>query len=205
MSKPIRIIITDDKQLYRQSIKEALADFDILTISEAGNGLELLEQLQTSQPDVVLLDLEMPVMNGRDTIPVLKKNFPKIKIVIISQFDEQVVVDEYLNWGVNGYYIKGDSLSELARGITKVHCGGYFISYNSQARHIKLTARQKEIIDLIAEGRSRENIAAKLRLTPGAVHKQQKKIIQLLGLSDITQLKKQIYKLGLDYLRKPGS
>lgn len=200
MEKPVTIIFTDDKSYFRKSMIEALADCNIETIAEAGNGKELLDCLTIHKPDVVLLDLQMPVMDGAETLRQLNGLYPDQKVIIFSYHDEAVLIEEYKKMGVQGYILKGESLSNVAWGIKNVSRGGTYFHTESLPT-VKFSPIQLNIINMVAEGESQVKIAEETGLTTNAVYKQQQKIMKLLGVTKPNLLQRTIIERGLHFLR----
>ncbi len=114
----INVVITDDHVLYRSAVKFALSTKkDIKVIAEAGNGSQLLDLLKTVQPDVILLDIQMPVMDGISTLPELKKLYPNIIAIVLSMMDNQSMITKLLGMGANGYLIKTSDTETIYKTI----------------------------------------------------------------------------------------
>lgn len=202
--KPITIVITEDKELYRKTISEALETYNIQTIAEASNGKELIDCLNFKTPDVALLDLQMPVMDGTDTLHWLKQNRPNQKVIILSHHDEALLFEDFKRMGASGYLVKDESLDNMVWAIKLVHRGGLYFP-PSQNANLKFSSTQKEIIVRVANGKTQVEIARELGLTTNGVYKQLQKIMESLGINNLNLLQRAIIERGLHFLRWPKS
>lgn len=175
-------MIVDDHQLFRSGLISLMDSFqDIEVIGEAGNGQELLNLLEDQKPDVVLMDLNMPVMDGIETTKAIKAKFPEIKIVILTMQDEDKFIVHLIDQGANGYLLKNSHPDEMVHAIrTVVEQEQYFNQMTSQvllnslregrkkhqkptfSNQLELTRREKEVLQLICEGLSNSEISEKL-------------------------------------------
>lgn len=201
MVHPFKVIITDDNPKHRQTIKAVLLEpgANIQVIGEANNGLELLGLLTMLEPDVVLLDLEMPEMNGSQTMDALAEKHPKQKVIILSSYHEQVLMDDFFLRGAMGYVPK-DELIELISAIEKVSRGEQYKFHKPNAQENFLKPRQKEVIKLIYEGNTQKEIAQELNLTRYAIRKSERKIMSIFGIKIKADLRRRILELGLNFL-----
>ena len=174
----IRIFLVDDHQVVRSGLRLLLAtqpDLDI--VGEASNGLELLAQLPTTPTDVVLLDVNMPGMDGPETARQLRKQYQEVRILALSMLDKEAYIFQMLDAGANGYILKSTGLEEIITGIRTVAVGGqYLCTASGMAALQKLRAgpsepaakpgglsrRETEVLQLIAEGLTTNQIAEKL-------------------------------------------
>lgn len=200
MEECIDIIITDDKEVYRKAIKDMLKPFPVNVIGEAENGKVLLKILKAKQPHIVLLDLEMPVMDGNQTFENICKDFPEVKVIILSYHFESVLIEDYIERGARGYIPK-DALEPefLVKALTEVKNGRIFM-YEKNCPQRKFTTRQKEILPLIFEGLTNDEIAREVCITKRAVEKQRHKIYQKSGVDKIVDFYKYAFTSGLHFL-----
>lgn len=207
MQTDIKIIVTEDGHVFRKAIIAALKDFGIVTIAEAKNGLELIHHLNTLMPDLVLLDLRMPEMNGSVAFDLLLKEYPRLKIMILSFHSDPLLVQDYALRGAKGFFSKdevADDIDMLATMIRKIHFGGkHFVSNLENISPIKITERQKEIIQLSAAGQTKEEIGDQLGIDPGSVGKMRKKIMEKMKLNSMAKFYTYLAKTGLEFLRSP--
>lgn len=200
-----RIIFTDNVEKYRKIILEELKPFGISCIGEAGNGLELLRLLPKLKPDVVLLDLEMPVMDGNEALNEVMKKFPETKVIILSMHYEQLLVEDYLKRGAKGYIPKDEiagDMSLLAEGIKKVQAGEIFVHHlpeEKQVASIRYSLKQKQMAPLMCQGFTNEEIASELSMGVRGVEKQRSKIYSKVGGKAI-DFYKYAFSRGLQFL-----
>ncbi len=208
----INLFLADDQKIIRQGLKALLElEEDLQVVGEAANGQEAIEEIaklyhNPQQPDVVLLDIRMPVMDGVAVTRSLSEKFPDVKVLILTTFDNDDYVSQALKLGARGYFLKDTPSEELAIAIRSIHKGYSQFSpgimpkvakqinpsENSEAAQPpsclqKLTPREKEVLSLIAAGASNREIAAQLYITPGTVKNHITNILGRLGLRDRTQ------------------
>ncbi len=200
MEEKIEIIITDDKVKYRHLIREMLDGFPVTVLAEAENGQELLALLRKKNPDIVLLDLEMPVMDGNKTLDALREQYPAQKVIILSSYYEGVLIENYIERGAKGYIPK-DELEPhlLMNALSKIKAGGVFV-FEKQAFKQKFTTRQKEIMPLMFEGLTNAEIADEISISKRAVEKQRHKIYQKTGVEKVIDFYKYAFSKGLQFL-----
>jgi DNA-binding NarL/FixJ family response regulator len=218
--KPIRVLLADDHNLVRAGIRALLQNFpDIEVVAEAENGREAMGLIRTHNPDVVLMDIAMPELNGLDATAQLVKEFPKLRIIILSMHVTEGYVLAALRAGASGYLLKGAATSELelaikavARGETylssavskyvvdtfKRGTGGAITSTNEPGgRQIDLTPRQREVLQLIAEGHSTKEIAQKLNISVKTAKTHRSELMRRLDLHDVAALVRYAIQTGL--------
>lgn len=187
-------------------MRDILKDYHINIIAEAENGSELLKQLETLNPDVILLDLAMPVMDGTETMQRLMENHPKKKVIIMSQFEDATLMSDYKMRGAKGCFPKsevGFRVGDLVSAIRTVHKGGSYFNFEEGASPLQLSIRQKELVTMFGDQMKTKDIAAQLNVGTTAVTKQRQKIMKKLNVDSVADLYKKIYSQGLNYFRKP--
>lgn len=206
----IRILIADDQELIRQSLQIVLGlEHDFEVIGTAGNGREVIRFVKKQKPDVILMDIRMPEMDGVVCTKVLKEQYPEIKIVILTTFDDDEYVFNALKYGASGYLLKGASTRELAEAIRKVYNGTAMINGDIASKVVKLFSRmaqtnltiqvdkqqteslkpmEMQMVALIGRGMSNKEIAAKLSLSEGTVRNSISVMLSKLSLRDRTQV-----------------
>jgi len=210
---PIKILIVDDHQLVREGIQLMLSNTDeIDVIAEATNGKEAVNYSEEHDVDVVLLDLNMPEMNGIDACKALKKLKPKIKIIILSMISERKMVQKLMNYGANGYLLKNSGQDEIIHAIKEVHAGrNHFdqeildmMLYPDKHKMVKdenlhpsLSRREKEILQLIIDECTTAEIAQKLFISFGTVESHRRNMISKLGVRNTAGLVSAAYKYGI--------
>lgn len=174
MNELIKIIIVDDHEIFRNGLKMVLGKLKYVdVVAEASNGIEILEQIRKNQVDIVLMDVEMPMMNGIDATIQLKKERPEIKVIALTMFNDDEYIQSMMDAGVSGFLIKNISKETLDKAIQTVYKGGNYYSeelFKFFTRHLKkeekssqeeihFTSREKEILQLLSEGLSNKEIA----------------------------------------------
>ncbi|MGO3707219.1 MAG: response regulator [Mesonia hippocampi] len=178
----LRIAIADDHQLFRKSLKLLIDSFgEMQVVLEAANGKELLENLNTVEVDILLLDLQMPTMNGFQTIPAINKAYPEIKILVLTSLSEKETIKAILGLEVQGYFTKDADPNELKEAILKLHQHGFYLEkklasiietqIENQADALVFSDREKEIVRLILKEYSGKEIGNELNISPRTVEK----------------------------------
>jgi DNA-binding NarL/FixJ family response regulator len=193
-SKQIRILTVDDHPLLRQGISAAIEDeSDMAVVAEAANGREAIQQFRTHRPDVTLMDLQMPEMNGLDAMIAIRGEFPDARIIVLTTYTGDVQATRALQAGARAYLLKNNLQKELLDTIRAVHAGRKTLSPEVSfqlAEHSaeeSLSAAEVRVLSLIAEGNSNKGIAARLSITEDAVKGQVRNILAKLGANDRTQ------------------
>lgn len=191
----IRVIIAEDHQALIDGIKLSIEyDDDIQIIGEANDGETLIELVRKKQPDVVITDIRMPKCDGISATRTIKKEFPKIKIIAFSMFDQTEAVDQMKKAGASGYIMKNSSLKKLLEAIRIVAKGEAFFddaitSKDSDTKEeILLSTREKEILRLIGEGKSSLEISEMLFIGKTTVDTHRKNILRKLNVHGKTDL-----------------
>lgn len=193
-SKQIRILTVDDHPLLRQGISALIEDeSDMAVVAEAANGREAIQQFRTHRPDVTLMDLQMPEMNGLDAMIAIRGEFADARIIVLTTYAGDVQAMRALQAGARAYLLKNSLHKELLDTIRAVHAGRKTLSPEISfqlAEHSaeeSLSAAEVRVLSLIAEGNSNKEIAARLSLTEDAVKGQVRNILSKLGANDRTQ------------------
>ncbi|MBL7826374.1 MAG: response regulator transcription factor [Saprospiraceae bacterium] len=211
----IRIAIAEDQQLFRECLVSILNGFEHLNVVvQASNGKHLLSELTQLEtpPDVVLMDLSMPELNGMDTTKLLKKDYPDIKIVILSVHSEERHIVRLVGMGVNGYLLKNTELSEVVKAVEAVAEKGFYFNESilraiqqgmgqKQQKQfnpeIPLTAREKEVLELICRELTTNEIADKLYLSIRTVDGHRNNLLEKTGSRNTAGLVLYAVKNGL--------
>jgi len=213
MSINIRVLLVDDHQLILDGLKSLLKNTDNLVVAgEANNGREALRLLDILNVDVILMDIDMPVMNGIDALKEIKRTKPQSKVIILSMHNESGMIRNLLGLGADGYLLKSTSQDELIRAISKVAQGDKYFSadvtlsllnpaqsnsQNSKPQTEILTIREEEILKLIAEGFSNKEIGDKLFISHRTVDTHRTNLMKKLNTSNIAGLISFAIKSGL--------
>ncbi|WP_168503015.1 response regulator transcription factor [Anabaena sp. UHCC 0187] len=206
--KPIRVITVDDHEILRGGIKFSLLAFDdIELVGEARNGKEAIHLCAELQPDVVLMDLMMPEMNGVQTTRVIKNNYPEIQVLVLTSFVETDILQQVMEAGAIGYLLKGASIDELAdalrssaAGLCKV-ASEALVALFQQPQSLsksayKLTKRQEEVLALLSVGLTNEAIAQKLKISPSTIRHHVTHILYKLGVENRTEAATTAVRIG---------
>jgi DNA-binding NarL/FixJ family response regulator len=207
--KPIRVLIVDDHTIARQGLRAVLRVLpDIELAGEACNGHEAIEAVASQQPDVVLMDLVMPEMDGVAAIGVLKRAHPDLPIIALTTFSEANLVLGAVQAGVDGYLLKDVEVQELARAIRAVKDGHPYL-HPEATRHLvqatsrpaptpeRLTNREQEVLALLARGFTNRQIADQLTITEKTVSVHVSNVLGKLELSSRTQAALYAAQIGL--------
>ncbi len=209
MDRP-RVLLADDHALILEAFQKLLEPRCEI-VGTVTDGRELLAAAPKLQPDVVVLDIAMPNLNGLDAAHRLKHSLPEVKIVFLTVSEEPHMVDEAMGVGAEGYLLKSSASSELFQAIKTVMRGGTYITAlvdrgaggearrggNSRRRKGKLTHRQREVLQLLAEGRTMNEVAELLHLTPRTVAYHKYRMMEELQLNTNSELIQYAVKQGL--------
>ena len=206
----IKVLIADDHQLFREGLTNLLADAaDIEVIAQAENGQEVLEKVRFSKPDIVLMDIGMPLLNGIDTTIALRKEFPDIKTIALSMHDEKTYIKGMFEAGAWGYLLKNCAYDQLVDAIIQVYNGEKYLDTHATRVIIqdylkndswgmtKLTERESEVMKLLAEGRSIREISETLFISIKTVGSHKQNIFDKLEFENMAQLIKFALKNGI--------
>ena len=204
--KKIRVLIVDDHTLVRDGIRALLAlAADIEVVGEAANGKEALEKVRQLMPDVVLMDLAMPVMSGLDATRKIRREFPGTKVLALTQYDDSEYVIPVIEAGARGFVTKMAAFSELASAIQAIYGGGSYLSPSAAAVLVdecqqkttieegkdpyqQLTDREKEVLKLVVEGHTAREIADVLFVSPKTVEWYKTSLMNKLNIHNKTDL-----------------
>lgn len=197
---PYQIILADDHQLLREAIKKNIAEIaDFQVVGEAGDGLELLELLEKSIPDLIILDISMPRFNGIEAAGEIKKRYPTVKILILTMIKSREFIHRALEIGVNGYLLKENAFSDLISAIRTIQNGNNYLSplIADQMMQIvagrvrpenPLTKREALVLQLLSEGKSSREIAELLFISIHTVNCHRSNIKRKLNLKKVADL-----------------
>ena len=214
MSK-IKIAIADDYKIFREGLKVGLsADEGLEVLLEADNGEDLLKGLETQTPDVIIMDLKMPIMDGLEATKVVRKKYPSIKVLVVSMYDDDKFIIHLMENGANGYLLKNAEPDEIRRSIYSVHENGYYFndlvnkallkklvlknnlkpSFN---QNIDLTEREQEVLKLICEEKTAAEIGKEIFLSPRSVEGIRQRLIEKVGVRNTAGLVMFAVKSGI--------
>ncbi len=211
----IRTAIVDDHKLFREGIHFLIEQMsDIELVFEASNGRELLTKLEQVNTDVLLLDLDMPDMDGIDALKTLRPLYPDMGVIILTTYSDSKMIAYLMELGANGYLLKDTDPETLQRAIESVYREGYFFTRNvSQAmltglkgnmrkkptlkNNVVLTAREIEVLELICQEYTAREIADKLFISPRTAEGHRRKLIEKLGVKNTAGLIVKAIKEGI--------
>ncbi|MES0360636.1 MAG: response regulator transcription factor [Anaerolineales bacterium] len=209
----ISVLIADDHTIVRSGVRLLLeAEADIEVVGEALNGREALNLAESLQPDVVLMDITMPEMDGLEATREIKTRFPQINVLVLTMHRSDEYFFEMLKAGASGYILKGAKTSELINAVRVVQQGEVFL-YPTMTQKLvngylelsewdkesgpSLSLREKEILSLLAEGYSNKEIADLLVISPSTVNSHRSNVMDKLGLNNRRELIQYARKRGL--------
>lgn len=205
----IRLFLADDQKMFINGLQSILSEEENIKIEGiAHNGIELMSLLENHEPDVVLLDINMPQMDGIETCKVLKKKYEKIKILILSTYSNKSFVSNMVSLGADGYLLKNTGKEELVLAIESVYRGEPY--YSSEIKELLnvnskfteneisfLSKREIEVLTLIGSGNTNSEIAELLFLSPYTVETHRKNMMHKLKLKNTAELVKYAVDRGL--------
>jgi DNA-binding NarL/FixJ family response regulator len=203
------IILADDHVMFREGIRKIIERIEGALISgEVNDGLELLELLKKSSPNLVILDISMPNLRGLEAIREIKKTYPKVKILVLTMHQKKEFLRQALRDGADGFLLKEDAGSELIRAVQTVRNGGKYLSSLltnvlkslavEEEKTEVLTMREKEVLKLLTEGKRTKEIAVALYISPHTVRRHRSNIMEKLNFKNLTDLVK--YAISQGYI-----
>jgi len=212
---PCRIIIADDHVLFRQGLKNLLgARSDLEVIGEAANGFQLLDLLNRSLPDIILLDISMLNLRGIEAVREIKRAYPRVKILILTMQEDKQYLEQTISAGARGYLLKEETDTELLRAIEKIRRGRIYVSPSlleeltedwvktlhdesrASPKIEPLTVREKEVLKLLAEGRGSKEIAEFLLISIRTVERHRANIMQKLDVKKTADIVRHAIQRG---------
>ncbi len=206
---PIRVVLADDHVLVRQSLKALLEREGIQVAGEASDGQELVRLISNLRPDVAVVDISMPIMNGLEAARELHKSSPKTRTILLTRHDEDQYVTEALRAGVKGYVLKNQAANDLVDAIHQVCRGGFYLSpgisqtvveaYLSKTERPAdpLTARERQVLQLIGEGKSTKEVACLLGISTKTAESHRARLMQKLDIHETASLVRYAIRRGL--------
>jgi DNA-binding NarL/FixJ family response regulator len=214
VEKTIRVVLADDHPIVRAGIRAELEKLPNVEIAgEASDGREAIDLIKAQTPDIVFMDISMKGLNGLDATARITREFPQVKVVILSMHQNEEYFWQALKAGAAGYLLKKAATAELANAVTRVSGGEIYLTREISNRLVKklplhqiahqktplekLTDRQREILQLIAEGQTTKAIALILKVSPKTVEYHRAKLMERLGIYDIPGLVRFALQSGL--------
>lgn len=215
MSKPITIVLAEDHLIVREGLRNLLQlHNDFAVIGEANNGMEVVELAQTLQPDIVVIDIAMPILNGIEATRQIKRLAPQCKILILSAHSDDEYVERLLEMGANGYLVKQNSGQVLVRAIRDIMDGNFYFSASIASRLCHqaeqsrlhgnkgklrriLTVREAEVLQMVAEGLANKQIASELSISIKTVEKHRQQLMDKLNIHQTAGLTRYAIDSGI--------
>ena len=206
---PLRVILADDHQIVRQGIRALIERLGVQVVAEAADGLTLIEQTRVHLPDLAIVDVSMPGLNGIDATRQMVAAVPSLAVVLLTMHDEELHVSAALRAGVRGYVLKTQAADELLDAIRTVSTGGTYLSPKVSRMVVSayvsgtdsaadpLTARERIVLQLIAEGRTTKDVAATLNLTVKTAESYRARLMEKLDIHDTAGLVRYAIRRGV--------
>jgi len=207
---PIRILLADDHAIVRQGFRAILAQqADMQIVGEAGNGRDVMILAQQTSPDVIVMDVAMPELNGIEATRRLSTSLPKTRVLALSMHKDSVYVREMLKAGARGYLLKDSVEHDLLEAVRILARGGEYISPSVQQALTspyrstgmtpldQLTSREREVLQLIAEGKTNKDVAAALNISVFTVDAHRGRIMEKLNVHNVNELVRFAVRNGL--------
>ncbi len=212
----IKVLLADDHVVVRQGLRALLAsEEDIEIVGEADNGRQAVQLVRRTMPDVVVMDIAMPVLNGLEATRQITRAMPSTKVLILSSYSDDEYVQQLTEAGAAGYLVKQTAANDLLKAIREAHRGNAFFS-PSIAKRLRdqcreafasgqpvkpathyLTTREAEVLQLIAEGRANKQIAGELCISIKTVEKHRQQVMNKLGIHDVASLTRYAISKGI--------
>ncbi len=206
---PIRIVLADDHTLVRQGLKSLLEREKFQVIAEASDGQEAVALAEAHHPDIAVIDISMPILNGIDAAREVGRSCPKTKTILLTQHEEDQYIREALEAGVKGYVLKNQAASDLVHAIQQVSRGQFYLSpgvsravmeayrTRSDSPADPLTARERQVLQLIAEGKSTRDAASLLGISVKTAESHRMRLMQKLDIHETASLVRYAVRRGL--------
>jgi DNA-binding NarL/FixJ family response regulator len=206
---PTRVLLADDHALIRQGLKALLERQGFQVVCEVSDGQEAIRSVEKTQPDVAIIDISMPILNGVDAARELKKSSPKTKVILLTQHEEDQYVTEALRAGVKGYVLKGQAADDLVHAIQEVCRGSVYLSphisravvdaYLSKTyvSNDPLSGRERQVLQLVGEGKSTKDIAVHLGISVKTAESHRARLMKKLDIHETASLVRYAIRRGL--------
>lgn len=213
--KPITLAIADDYKIFREGLKLCFNSHENLKVLfEADNGEELIEELSNQQPDIIIMDLNMPLLDGMEATKIIRKKYEAIKILVVTMYDNDKFIIHLMENGANGYLLKNAEPKEIIKAVYTVYENGYYFndlvnkallkklviknnlkpSFN---HNIELTEREQEVLKMICEEKTTPEIGKEIFLSPRSVEGIRQRLIEKIGVRNTAGLVMFAVKNGL--------
>jgi DNA-binding NarL/FixJ family response regulator len=206
---PIRVVLADDHVLVRQGLRSLLEREKFQVVAEASDGQELIRLAETHHPDIAVLDISMPTLNGIEAARELGRSSAQTKVILLTQHEEEQYIHEALEVGVKGYVLKSQVASDLIHALQQVSRGGIYLSpgvsravvdaYRSKSERPSdpLSGRERQVLQLIAEGKSTKDVASLLGISVKTAESHRSRLMQKLDIHETASLVRYAVRRGL--------
>ncbi len=206
---PTRVLLADDHALIRQGLKALLEKQGIQVVTEASDGQEAVRLAEKAQPEIAILDITMPLLNGVDAARQLMKQVPKTKVILLTQHDEDQYVTEALRAGVKGYVLKSQAAEDLIHAIREVCKGSVYLSPSISRAVVDaylsktyvaadpLSTRERQVLQLVGEGKSTKDIALHLGISVKTAESHRARLMRKLDIHETASLVRYAIRRGL--------
>jgi two-component system response regulator NreC len=205
----ISVLLADDHVLVRQGLKSLLDRENFQVIAEASDGQEVIRLAEAHHPDIAIMDISMPTLNGIDAARELARSCPKTRVILLTQHEEEQYLHEALEVGVRGYILKNQVVNDLVHAIRQVSRGGFYLSpgvsqavveaYRSKSERPSdpLSIRERQVLQLIAEGKSTKDVASLLGISVKTAESHRTRLMQKLDIHETASLVRYAIRRGL--------
>ncbi len=206
---PIRVVLADDHVLVRQALRSLLERERVQVLAEASDGQEIVRFCESLNPDIAVVDIRMPTLNGIDAARELARSCPKTKTILLTQHDEEEYIHEALEVGVRGYVLKNQVAADLILAIQQVARGEFYLSpgisrlvveaYRTKSTRAPdpLSGRERFVLQLIAEGKSTKDVAIVLGISVKTAESHRSRLMQKLDIHETASLVRYAVRRGL--------
>ncbi len=204
-----RIILADDHLMFRQGLRALLESEGCEIVGEAGDGREAVRLARDTEPDIAILDIGMPLLNGIDAAREIRRRAPDTQLILLTMYEESAYVLESLQVGIRGYVLKAQAAEDLVAAIRQIERGGVYLSpgisetlidayrTKSELPDDPLTPRERQVLQLVAEGKTTKQIAAILTLSVKTADSHRTRLMKKLGIHDTAGLVRYAIRRGL--------
>lgn len=205
----LSVLLADDHVLVRQGLRSLLDREKIQVIAEASDGQEVIRLAEAHHPDVAVMDISMPILNGIDAARELARSCPKTRVILLTQHEEEQYLHEALESGVRGYVLKSQVVNDLVHAIRQVSRGGFYLSpgvsqavveaYRSRSERPSdpLSIRERQVLQLIAEGKSTKDVASLLGISVKTAESHRSRLMKKLDIHETASLVRYAVRRGL--------
>ena len=204
-----RVILADDHQVLRQGVKALLEQAGLQVVAVAADGRMAVNLVREFRPDVAVLDIMMPLLNGIDAAHEIAQVYPETRIILLTALEDERYVTQGVREGVRGFVLKTQAAEDLVQAIMEVSRGGIYVSPGVSQALVdackaaaddatdRLTPRERQVVQLVAEGKSTKQIAAVLEITPKTVEFHRMRVMKKLNVHDVASLVRYAIRQGL--------